>query len=151
LYIADTDRVRKVSADGTITTVAGSGARVYSGDGGPATKAGLSADAVAVDRDGNLYIGDPFNRRVRKVSADGIITTAAGDGTRGFSGDGGPATNAQLGADSGVAVDSAGNLYIADILNLRIRKVSPAGVIATVAGNGLCCDFGGDGGPATAA
>jgi sugar lactone lactonase YvrE len=151
LYIAGTNTVRKVTAGGVISTVAGNGVEAYSGDGGPAVNAGLSAIAIAVDSLGNLYIGDTFNHRVRKVSSGGTIATVAGTGANGYSGDSGPAGSAQLGANSGLAVDSAGNLYIADIWNLRIRQVSPAGIIATVAGNGSCCNYGGDGGPATAA
>ncbi len=154
-FIADSsnNRIRKVS-NGTITTVAGSGAvgfdsGGFSGDGGPATRALLSDPAqVAVDAAGNLYIADLGNSRIRKVSG-GIITTVAGNQFQGFSGDGGPATSASLNLPSGVAVDAAGNLYIADTDNQRIRKVS-GGIITTVAGNGLR-GFSGDGGPATSA
>jgi hypothetical protein len=151
LYIADwvNPRVRKVSTSGTITTVAGSGTYGFSGDGGPATDAGLSSPyGVAVDAAGNLYIADAGNSRVRKVSTSGTITTVAGSGTYGFSGDGGPATNAALSSPQGVALDAAGNLYIADAHNSRVRKVSTSGTITTVAGNGTF-GFSGDGGPAT--
>jgi uncharacterized protein (TIGR03437 family) len=150
LYIADSgnSRIRKVSGE-TITTVAGNGSCCFSGDGGPATSASLAdPSAVAVDSAGNLYIADTTNYRIRKVSG-GTITTVAGNGTFGFSGDGGPATGASLNWPVGVAVDSAGDLYIADEFNNRIRKVS-GGTITTVAGNGTCC-FSGDGGPATSA
>ncbi len=149
LYIADSDnfRIRKVS-NGVITTVAGNGTFGSSGDGGPATSAELIPYGVAVDSGGNLYIADGFNHRIRKVS-NGVITTVAGDGVPGFSGDNGPAISAQLGYPSDVAVDSAGNLYIADEENNRIRKVSN-GVIVTVAGNGTA-GYSGDGGPATSA
>jgi len=117
--------VRKVSTSGTITTVAGNGTFGFSGDGGPATSAGLSFPlGVAVDAAGNLYIADSGNDRVRKVSTSGTITTVAGIGGCGFSGDGGPATNASLSDPSGVAVDTAGNLYIADSANNRVRKVA---------------------------
>jgi sugar lactone lactonase YvrE len=145
LYIADAGKIRKVSK-GVITTVAGNGTG-FSGDNGPATSAQLSSSGVAVDPAGNLYIADTWNNRIRKVS-NGVITTVAGNGTEGSSGDNGPAISAQLSA-SGVAVDSAGNLYIADEFNNRIRKVSK-GVITTVAGNGLR-GFSGDNGPATSA
>jgi len=148
LYIADygNNRIRKVSG-GTITTVAGGGASL--GDNGPATSAQLNLPyGVAVDSAGNLYIADWGNNRVRKVSG-GVITTVAGNGTRGFSGDNGPAINAQLANPEGIAVDSAGNLYIADFGNSSIRKVSN-GVIATVAGTGTP-GFNGDNGPAIGA
>jgi sugar lactone lactonase YvrE len=145
LYIADTGNscIRKVS-NGVITTLAGNGLAGFSGDNGPATNAQLSGPiSVAVDSSGNLYI--PDNDRIRKV-ASGMITTVAGNGTQGFSGDNGPATSAQLTDPEGIAVDSAGNLYIADGDNNRIRKVA-SGVITTVAGNGLA-GFGGDNGAA---
>ncbi len=153
LYIADrgNSRVRKVSTSGTITTVAGTGTPGFSGDGGPATDAQLaSPNGVAVDAAGNLYIADFGNSRVRKVGTSGTITTIAGTGSFGFSGDGGPATDAQLADPRGVAVDAAGNVYIADYYNIRVRKVSTSGTITTVAGNGTL-GFSGDGGPATSA
>ena len=156
LFIADTfnNRIRKVSANGTITTVAGTGARGLGGDGAPATAAQLNyPQAVAVDAAGNLFIADTGNMLIRKVSASGIVTTLAGiaaaTGAQGFSGDGGPATAAQLSNPKGLAVDALGNLFIADTGNQRIRKVS-AGIIATVAGGGTFGP-GDDGGPATAA
>jgi uncharacterized protein (TIGR03437 family) len=136
LYIADTsnNRIRKVS-NGVIATVAGSRAPFFGGDNGPATNAQLWYPGdVAVDSAGNLYIADTMNNRIRKVS-NGVITTVAGGGACCFSGDNGPATSAQLYNPEGVAVDSAGNVYIADSGNYRVRKVSN-GVIATVAGNG---------------
>jgi uncharacterized protein (TIGR03437 family) len=139
-----------VCGQGIITTVAGSGTAGGSGDGGPATSASLGPWGVAVDAAGNLYIADYSNSRIRKVSPSGIISTAAGNGTRGFSGDGGPATGASLNQPSGVAVDAAGNLYIADYYNYRVRKVSSSGIISTVAGNGIK-GFSGDGGTATSA
>ena len=149
LYIADASRIRKVSK-GVITTVAGIGTYGYSGDNGPATSAQLDyPGSVAVDSAGNLYIADTGNHRIRMVS-NGVITTVAGNGTRGFSGDNGPATGAQLNYPGSVAVDSAGNLYIADSYNFRIRKVS-GGAITTVAGNGAPGFGGGDNGPATSA
>jgi len=150
LYVADwgNNRIRKVS-NGVITTVAGNGTRGFSGDNGLATAAQLAnPQGIAVDSAGNLYIADFGNASIRKVS-NGIITTVAGNGTPGFSGDNGPATSAQLYLPYGIAVDSAGNLYIGDSGNNRIRKVSN-GVIATVAGNGTF-GFSGDNGPATSA
>ena len=153
LYIADQNnhRIRKVSLDGMISTVAGTGVAGFSGDDGPATSAQLnSPPGVAVDSVGNLYIADRLNQRIRKVSPEGIITTVAGSGDEDFSGDGGLATNASLNFPNRVTVDAAGNLYIADTTNLRIRKVSGDGIITTVAGNGLF-KFSGDGGAATSA
>lgn len=149
LYIADTgnDRIRKVDPDGIITTVAGNGTAGFSGDGGAATSANLTSPfKVAVDTAGNLYINDGIagssylakssNQRIRKVDPAGIITTIAGNGSAGFSGDGDAAVNAQVNYPSGIAVDSAGNLFIADHDNNRIRKIDTGGKIATVAGNG---------------
>lgn len=128
LYIADTDnhRIRKVDTTGIITTVAGNGTMGYNGDGEAATHARLARPtSVAIDNIGNLYIADTGNHRIRKVYPAGIITTVAGNGTAGYSGDGGEATNAQLNNPAGVTLDSYGNLYIADRNNHRIRKVSP--------------------------
>jgi sugar lactone lactonase YvrE len=156
LYIADyyNSRVRKVAAGtGIITTMAGNGAAGFAGDGGPATGAVLNGAAgVAVDTDGNLYIADYGNQRIRKVAAvGGIITTVAGNGSRGFSGDRGSATSAELNAPAGAAIDVSGNLYIADYGNGRIRRVAVgSGIISTFAG-GDSPGFSGDGGPATAA
>jgi NHL repeat len=148
LYLVDNyTRIRKVSS-GVITTVAGNGTGGYSGDGVPATSASISPWGVAVDGAGSLYIADFSNNRVRKVSG-GIITTVAGTGVSGFSGDGGPATSAQISYATSVAVDSTGNLYIGDAGNYRIRKVA-GGIISTIAGNGLY-SYSGDGGPATEA
>ena len=153
LYIADSnnDMVRKVATNGTITTAAGSTYGGYGGDGGAATSASFYAPfSVTVDAAGNLYISDTFNHAVRKVAGDGTITTVAGIGTRGYSGDGGLATKAMLNYPEGLAVDAAGNLYIADSLNNRIRVVTPGGIITTIAGTGKF-GSGGDGGPATSA
>jgi sugar lactone lactonase YvrE len=153
LYIADTSnsRIRKVTAAGVISTLAGTGSYGSSGDGGAATAAQISYPrGVAVDGAGNLYIADVNGHRIRKVTPAGVISTLAGTGSAGYSGDGGAATAAQLNYPGGVAVDSAGNLYIADSYNFRVRKVTPAGVISTVAGNGTCC-YSGDGAAATAA
>ena len=140
VYIADqwNNRIRKVdTSTGIITTVAGNGTRGFAGDGGQATAAQINRPrGVGVDGSGNLYIADSGNERIRKVDTSGIITTVAGTGTTGFSGDGGQATAAQLNRPHGVAVDGTGNLYIADNLNHRIRKVDSSGVITTVAGTG---------------
>ena len=139
-----------------LVTVAGGGVEL--GDGGPATSASFCGPTdVAVDAEGDIYVADagvycsgPGGQTVRKVDPNGIITTVVGSGLHGFSGDGGPATSAQLDAPVWVAVDRAGNLYIADVHNYRIRKVDPNGIITTVAGTGEK-GFSGDGGPATAA
>ena len=149
LYIADNgnNRIRKVDADGIITTVAGNGSRNYSGDGGPAIEAGMDANNIAVGPEGELYIVDTYNHRIRKVGTDGIITTIAGDGFYDFSGDGGSALEAGINSPSSIAVGANGELYIADYGNYRIRKVDPSGIITTVAGNGQR-GFSGDGGPA---
>ncbi len=154
LYIADTsnNRVRKVvAASGAISTIAGNGTNNFSGDGGPATSAQMNSPfGVTQDSSGNLYISDSGNNRIRKVTTSGIISTFAGNGASGFSGDGGLAASAQLSGPAGLAVDAAGNLYIADVNNNRIRKVTPAGIISTVAGSSSQ-GFAGDGGPATSA
>jgi hypothetical protein len=151
--IADTtnDRVRRVFPDGTIKTVAGTGAIGFSGDGGPATAATLRGPiGVAAMPDGGFLIADPATSRIRRVSATGIITTVAGDGSFGFSGDDGPATAAQIWAPNGVAALPDGGFLIADTGNSRVRRVSPDGTITTVAGAGTA-GLSGDGGPATAA
>jgi len=137
---------------GTITTVAGTGGvSGFSGDGGQATSARLRGPrTMEADANGNLYITDTQNHRVRKVDSTGRITTFAGTGTAGYSGDNGPATSARLNNPHGVAVDAAGNVYIADSPNQRIRKVSPTGIITTVAGTGSR-GYNGDNIQATAA
>jgi sugar lactone lactonase YvrE len=150
VYIADTsnNRVRKVSSGGTITTFAGTNEGSLE-DGGLATSARLIQPVgLAVDRQGSVYIAEYGNARVRKVSSAGTITTIAGTGRPGFSGDGAPATRAQLTSPEGVAVDGKGNVYVADSGNGRVRKVSPGGIITTFAGGGSSL---GDGGPATSA
>src|SRR5215468_2794975 len=117
-----------------IETVAGSN---RNGDQGPAVAAQISAiQGMAMDRFGNLFLSDTDNHRVRRVSPSGVITTIAGTGARGFSGDGGPATNAQLNLPYGLAVDIVGTLYIADLGNQRVRRIAPDGIIATIAGDG---------------
>jgi uncharacterized protein (TIGR03437 family) len=154
LYIADTlnNVVRKVSPNGTISNYAGNGGAGNSGDGSAATSAQLHGpQGLAADTFGNLYIADTMNAKVRKVSASGVIATVAGSGTPGSGGDGGAAASAQLNLPIGVAVDSSGNLYIADFGNSRVRKVSASGaIIGTVAGNGSF-GYSGDGGPAVKA
>ena len=147
VYIADSmnNRIRKVS-NGVITTFAGTGVAGFGGDGGSPAAAMLNAPlSVAVDISGNVYIGDSGNVRVRKVSG-GVIATIAGTGTQGFSGDGGNAATAQLGAFPAVAADASGNIFIADFGNTRIRRIS-GGIITTIAGTGAS-GFSGDGGPA---
>ena len=129
------NRIRNVDRDGVITTIAGTGATGFAGDGGPATAAELNfPTGLALDADGNLYVSDADNNRVRRIDREGVITTVAGTGVRGFGGDGGPATAAKLDAPAGLALDAGGNLYIADQGNDRVRRVDTKGMIATVAG-----------------
>lgn len=138
-------------AGGTITTFAGTGTEGFSGDGGPASAAQLRTPwGLAVDGAGTVYVACDTDHRVRRVTPDGTITSIAGTGVAGFSGDGGAATAAQLFYPLGLAVDGAGNLFIADRSNQRIRKVAPGGTITTVAGTGTPGSLG-DGGQATAA
>jgi sugar lactone lactonase YvrE len=151
ILLIDGNRIRRVTAQGTVVTVAGTGDSGYAGDGGPATSARLdSPKALAVRSDGSIFIADTLNSRIRRVDRQGIITTVAGTGEPGFSGDDGPATDARLNGPAGVAVGFGGRLLIADTGSNRIRQLSPAGIITTVAGTG---DLGylGDGGPATSA
>jgi sugar lactone lactonase YvrE len=149
LVVGEFDRVRRIDAAGRITTIAGGGSPADGlGDGGRATSAALSGvQGVAYRADGTLFISDQNNQRIRKVSPSGIITTAAGDGNYGDSGDGGPAVNAEVAAPNDLVVDSLGNVYFAESSSNRIRRISPTGIISTFAGTG---DFGlddGDGGP----
>jgi uncharacterized protein (TIGR03437 family) len=149
LYVSDTSnhRVRKITKSGQLTTIAGTGEAGFSGDNGPAVKAQLNyPSGITVDGAGNIYVADWINNRIRKIAPDGTISTVAGAGTYNYSGDGGPAVAATLRRPRGVALDSSGNLYIADTDNNRIRMVNPAGVINTIAGNGAAT-FLGDGGP----
>ena len=151
LYIADplNNRVRIIDAYGIVRTFAGNGKAGYSGDGGKATSAELhSPYYVAIDAEGNVYISDTYNCRVRKVSSNGIITTVAGTGVSGGSGVNGPATKAEITYPYGLCFDEAGNLYIAD--GLWVKKVTTQGIISNVVGSGQTT-YGGDGGPATAA
>jgi len=155
VYIADAaltaNTVRKVDFSGTITGYAGDGTLGYSGDGGPATSAETyKPNSVATDMRGNIYFSDGGNSVIRKVNAAGIISTVAGTGVSGFSGDGGPATAAQLYYPAGIALDIYGNLYVADERNDRIREIDTAGIITTIAGNGTV-GYNGDGCSATGA
>ncbi len=149
LYIAQNTRVRKVLPDGTITSVAGSGIFGNSGDGGLATQAQMNLLSIGLTFDGagTFYVADQLSYNIRKVSKSGIITTAVGNGLYNLSGDGGPAAAAQVGLPTSMAMDNAGNLYISDDFNPVVRKISPAGIVSTFAGNGLK-GFSGDGGPA---
>jgi len=150
LYVVDGNnyRIRTINSSGIINTFAGSYDTTYSGDGGPATAAGIKPRDVASDGNGNTYLACQNHNRVRMVNSAGIITTLAGNGGAGYSGDGWPATAAQVGGASRVATDKRGNIYIAHASVLR--RVDAAGIITTVAGSSAS-GFGGDGGPATAA
>ncbi|MGH2719651.1 MAG: NHL repeat-containing protein, partial [Actinomycetota bacterium] len=154
LYIADwhNDRVRMLTPDGTIETVAGNGTIDDQPDGQTSLNTRLNVNDVAVDAAGNRYLVDPTYHRIRKVGATtGIVTTVAGNGAAGYSGDNGPATAASLGGPFTIAVDPAGDIYIADVDNQRVRRVDAAtGLITTVAGDGTG-GYSGDGGPATSA
>ena len=155
VYVADTfhHRVLRISPDGTHETVAGNrnGLGGSSGDGGPATEARFrNPRGLTFGPDGSLYISDTSNRKVRKIAPDGIITTVAGSGDTGSSGDGGPATEATFNSPWDVAIDSMGNLYIADLFNQKVRKVDSEGIVSTFAGTGES-GLMGDGGPASAA
>lgn len=143
--------IRKVGGDGRVSTVAGTGAKGFAGDGGPATAATLNfVHSAAPMPDGGFLIADTLNHRIRRVAPDGTISTAAGSGRQGFSGDGGPATVAAINTPRGVVALADGSFLIPDSDNFRVRKVSPAGIITTVAGTGVR-GFSGDGGPATLA
>jgi sugar lactone lactonase YvrE len=138
-------RIRKVNTSGIITTIAGIGTPTFTGDGGPATSAGLNyPHGIAVDAAGNIYIADSFNHRIRKISPTGTITTIVGTGVAGFSGDGSNALTAQLNNPMGLTIDGLGNLFVFDANNFRIRKITSTGTITTVAGNGTP-GYSGDG------
>ncbi len=150
LYIADTEnhRVRRVARDGTITTLAGTGEEGFGGDGGPAARALLSSpDDLGLAPDGSVYISDQGNHRVRRVAPDGTIATVAGTGEAGFGGDGGAATRSLLEGITAVVVQADGTWYLSELVNMRIRKVTPDGIITTVAGSGAAGSAG-DGGRA---
>jgi hypothetical protein len=162
VFIADTlnNVVREVTPGGSISTVAGNGTAGYRGDNGPAWRAELSSPTgLAVDALGNLYVADSGNNVIRRVSTNGIITTVAGDvaadqasgGLGGFSGDGGPATQARLNSPQGVALDQAGDLFIADTFNNAVREVTPNGTISTIVDTTAAKGSSGNGGPAAAA
>ena len=154
IYIGDffNNRIRKVNTSGIIRNIAGNGFTNFSGDGGPATAAELNGPSdVCVDTIGNVYIADETFSHIRIVNTSGIINTFAGNGVNGYSGDGGPATAAEIHGPSGVRIDAAQNIYIADLQNRVIRKVNTSGIISTVAGIGGISNYSGDGGPATAA
>lgn len=158
LFIADqfNHRIRKIAPDGVISTVVGTGSPGSAGDGGPARNAQLNTPTgIYADSTGNLFIADVGNQRIRKVDSSGIITTLAGNGSRGYGGDGGLAINASLYNPVRVSVDAVGNVLIADQSNHRIRRITPAGNITTIAGNGTGTPasgaFSGDGGPAASA
>lgn len=162
LYVTDfiNNVIRKIDTFGIVRTVAGNGFGAgstttasggYTGDGGPATAAELNGPfALAIDRTGNIIFADGYNHVVRKVSTSGIITTIAGNNTAAYNGDGGPATAAALNNPVGIALDTAGNIYIADDHNNAVRKVDAAGIMTTFAGNHTA-GYSGDGGPASAA
>ncbi len=140
-------RIRKINTSGIITTIAGGG---FGGDGGPATAASIIASGIVLDASGNIYITTGFSNTVRKINTSGNITTIAGTGFSGPLGDGGPATAATFSFPEGIAIDGAGNIFIGDVNNGRVRKIDNSGIITTYAGTGAW-SFGGDGGPATAA
>ena len=154
LYIADSanHRIRRVDlASGVIMTVAGNGTAGWAGDGGPAVAAQLQdPKAVWAAASGDLYVADSGNERIRRVDPSGTISTIAGTGIQGYSGDGGPALAAQFDGPRGLAGDGVGNLYVADDNNNRVRRIDPSGIMTTLAGTGTPA-FSGDGGPARAA
>lgn len=153
MYISENlgQRIWKVDITGIASIVAGTGYSGSSGDGGPATAAEINyPTGMAFDTSGNLYFVENNRGKVRKINTAGIITTIAGTGTPGYSGDGGPATNAMLNFPNDVIVDTSGNVFVADTYNNKIRKIDPSGIISTYAGNGTNT-YTGDGGPATAA
>ena len=149
LFIAESlgHRVRKVAADGTIATVAGTGNGGYNGDGTAATAMLYFPAAVAIDPAGNVLIADSNNNRIRKLNTLGMISTIAGTGTRGSTGDSHAATSALINSPTGIAVDTFGNFYISEFSGSRIRMVEASGLISTIAGNGIS-GFSGDDGPA---
>ncbi len=153
IYIADAfnQRIRKVNTSGIISTIAGTGTAGFNGDGALATATQFwNPTCVRLDATGNIYIADNQNIRIRKISTSNIVSTITGNGSVGYTGDGGPATAARISYPAGIWVDNLGNILIADGLNHAVRKINPAGTISTIAGNGTT-GFTGAGGPATAA
>src|SRR4249919_3156833 len=152
IYVSqfNANRIRKISAAGVVTTLIG-GTTGFSGDGGLAINAAMDRpDGLALDTAGNLYFSDRGNRRVRKIAPNGLITTVAGNGSANASGDNGAAVNAGIPGPAGLVVDGSGNLYIADMINHRVRKVTLGGTITTIAGTGVA-GYAGDFGQATSA
>jgi sugar lactone lactonase YvrE len=151
IFFCETGRVRKVSNTGVITTIAGTGVNGFSGDGGQATSAQINGPyGIYEDNSGNIYIGTTLDCRIRKVNTSGVISTFAGNGTSGYSGNGGPATNAAIGAPQTITGDAAGNIYFVDFFNGVARKINTSGIISTIAGTGTP-GYSGDGASATAA
>lgn len=153
LFVSDRDnnRVRRIATDGTISTIAGNGSGGFAGDGGPAIAASLDDPAgLALDGNGNLYIADSNNNRIRRVDPEGRITTIAGTGVSSSTGDGGPATAATMADPEGIAIAADGTLYVGEAVGNRIRRIAPDGAISTFAGTGAI-DYTGDGGPAAKA
>ena len=151
-YISDVENevIRKVNSSGIISTIAGVGTLGYSGDGGPATNAAIFGPmGIALDGTGNIYFAEFSNSIIRMINTSGIITTIVGNGSSGYSGDGGPASSALLSTPACVATDGAGNLYISDYGNQVIRKVDAYGIITTIAGTAGYRGYTGDGGAAT--
>ncbi len=154
IYVADGSLgvVKKVTPSGVISIYAGNGTAGYSGDGGPAMAAAFNIPMdVSLDTAGNLYVTDLNNHAIRKITPSGVISTIAGTGSSGYSGDGGPATVATLGSAQYATADAAGNIYVTDVSAYTIRKINAAGIITTFAGTHGSPGFSGDGGPATAA
>jgi sugar lactone lactonase YvrE len=144
-------RIRKITPAGIVTTIAGTGVWGFSGDGGPALSATFQDPAYLVlDSSGNLYVTDSVNNRIRKITPGGVISTYAGTGTYGYSGDGGPATSATFRNPFGMAIDPSGNIYVADMENHVVREINTSGIVSTVAGTGTD-GYSGDGGPAISA
>ncbi len=153
LLISDfyNNAIRKVNAAGIISTIAGNGMPGYSGDGGQATDAKISGPlGIACDNNGNIYFSEFSNHIIRRINSAGIISTFAGKGTAGYSGDGGQATNAEMYSPYGIAIDKSTNIYFVDNNNYRVRKITPSGIISTIAGTGVP-GYSGDGGQATSA